>query len=570
MIRGDRASERCLHGLVAACIVATVAGAQTPTNQAHLKLYTAEEIAETPIGVFFLQLGRPQPGYRTNAAQVALVRRAVTGDPQTREEILQTAARYAEDRGRPVAARSAACYVLSGIEDERVVPFLAGLLGGDPAPTMRAVAASALGSIRLPEARSALEQAAVREPTDYVREWIGKALARLERAEASLPQNQVRFFLVKDWMRIKNSGGALEEVTFQRYFPVVDQEQIVLGRWLSAQTDAGQPVEVSLAQVAPDSGGNLIHTYHIDSFPAQDEVVVTVTSMVARHDRPPPLGPYPIPAADEYPAEVEPYLQATAMVAVDHPEVVALATRLRAESDDAYEVATALCKHLHGLTYEPSSPDWRKDQANGVPIAAVVLRYGHVCCPSADCAAAVLRACGIPTQLTYIPNGEVHGIVRLYLNGYGWYRIESTCGAAHVPKYGYGAPCLFNTPIKMESYSRAYLWPYLSSQESGPYEFRANGQVCPALRYTVTKEEDGHVVYYPTPFRHVESGSGHVRLASEPFAGPWREWAILAEASRAAVMARAMGPFEAVVARVPQAAQYIQQGLDYKPPETDE
>jgi hypothetical protein len=557
---------RWLPRLLAALVLAAAAGAQPGGNQADLKLYTEEEISQTPIAAFFDRLATPEPGYRTVAARVALIRKAVMGDPQTREEILQTAARYAEDPRRPIPARSSACYLLSGIEDDRVVPFLAGLLAGDPAPGIRSVAATALGSIRLPEARDALQQAAAREPTDTVREWIGKALARLEKAEADLPQNQVRFFLVKDWMRIKNTGGALEEVEFQRYFPVVDEEQIVLGRWISAQTDAGQPLAVSLVRVAPDSGGNLIHAYRMDRFPAGEEVVVTVTSILARHERRPPKGPYPILAPEAYPSDVQPYLQVTPMVAADHPEVVALAKQLRAESSDALEVATALCKHLHALTYQPTSSNWMKDRASGVPIAAIVLRYGHVCCPSADCAAAVLRACGIPTQLTYIPNGEIHGIVQLYLNGYGWYRIESTCGCAHVPKYGYGAPCVFNTPIKMESYSQAYLWPYLSSQESGRYEFRAEGEVCPALRYTVAKGADGSIIYYPSPFRHVESGDGHVRLASEPFAAPWQNWPALAEASRAAILDGTLGPFQAVLARVPQAAQYIQQGLTYQAP----
>ena len=558
--------------MLAALALAAAAGAQPTGNQADPKLYTEEEISQTPAAVFFERLARPEPGYRTVAARAALIRKAATGDPQTREEILQTAARYAEDPARPVAARSGACYLLSGVEDDRVVPFLAGLLAGDPTVAMRTVAATALGYTRRPEARDVLQQAAAREPTDTVREWIAKALASLEKAEADLPQNQVRFFLVKDWMRIKNAGDALEEVEFQRYFPVVDEEQIVLGRWVGAQTDAGEALAVSLARVAPDSGGNLIHTYRMDAFPAGEEVVVTVTSIVARHERRPPQGPYPIPAPDAYPAEIEPYLQATPMVAADHPEVVALAAQLRAQSSDALEVVTALCKHLHSLTYLPSSPNWMKDWngGNGVPIAAVVLRYGHVCCPSADCAAAVLRACGIPAQLTYVPLGEIHGITQLYLNGYGWYRIESTCGCAHVPKYGYGTPCVFNTPIKMEGYNRAYLWPYFSSQESGPYEFLANGEVCQALQYTVAKGADGSITYYPSPFRHVESGDGHVRLASEPFAGPWQDWLALAEASRAAAMDCTLGPFQAVVARVPQTAVYIQQGLNYQAPVTPE
>ena len=108
------------------------------------------------------------------------------------------------------------------------------------------------------------------------------------------------------------------------------------------------------------------------------------------------------------------------------------------------------------------------------------------------CAAAVLRACGIPAQVTYCPpTSYLHGIVRFYLDGYGWVRMDSTCGVGKLPlvqeERDLGLVRLFDMPIEMERISYAYAWPYHSTDRKGRYGFLAGGRRASSIRFAPAK-----------------------------------------------------------------------------------
>ncbi len=564
-----------------------IRAARTKPAANNGRAYTLEEIQETDAETFFQRLARPAPGYHHFSAMRALTEKGKTGGAAAAHEIVDRAMEIMLDGGRPLHQRWQCCYVVSGIGDERGIPALARLLHEDDNEIVRSVAACALGRFPTDEAIRALEQAAERESSARVLGSVNKALrGDFKRTVASAAREAspegvsvpdalagkcVPIVLVKDFLRMENTGPELKDVEFERYFPAVDAEQIVVARWVSAQSDAGETIPVSVAKVVPDVQGNLIHTWRLRRFPERQQVLVTVTSLVARRERPAPEGQFPIPAPTDYPPEVRPFLSSTAMVASDHPEIRKQAEEILAQTRDAYQVARRLASIMKAKSYKQI-----KRREPGLPTAVSVLRYGGSCCRSAVCAAAVLRASGIPTQLTYAPAGYVHGIVRFYLNGYGWVRMDATCGTGKLPlvqtEHDLGRLRLFDMPIEMETTWYAYAWPYYHNDADGKYHFRSEGRVCDAVQFAHkgAPDPDGVAGRVAEPFPHLESGSWNKVLGSQPFEGPWRSWDALAQASRAAVLEPTMGEFDAVTAKVPSLASLITFARDFGKQEPDQ
>ncbi|MGE5530725.1 MAG: HEAT repeat domain-containing protein, partial [Bacteroidota bacterium] len=546
---------RCLLVVTfASCLLVSLAHAQQPSA----KRYTDQQIRETPAAFFFDHLGRPEPGYEPFAARLALGQQYRSANDQAKKTLWDTAFALVDDPANDVFARLQACYLLVSFDPAAATPELNRLLYGDEQNRVRAAAASALGMVGSPEARRILDKAAAAERDPYVREWITKAIDGLAQRAANTPQKTVKLWLVRDWIRIRNNGPTLKSVELERYYPIVDEEQIVLGRWIATRDDGQGAPALTLTRVDADSERNLIHTYLLDEVPGRQDTVIEVTSIVARHAKEPLTGPCPIP--DKYPPEVTPYLASTPAVPADDPMVVARAKEIRAKTSDAYEVAKMICDTLKALPYTPGLKE-------GMSTPAFVLTYGGVCCPSADTAVALFRACGVPAQLTYCPLGEFHGITQAYFAGYGWYRIESTCGGANVSPTGFGVPCVFNTPIAMEKTPTCFLWPYFSSDMQGLYRFKSEGKPAPTLQMAVAYTPNREIRYFPEPFKHLESGSAAEYLGTVPFAGPWAAWDDLGRLSKQAILGLQLGEFKTVTEQLPGVDEYIAKGLNYTGPE---
>lgn len=363
--------------------------------------------------------------------------------------------------------------------------------------------------------------------------------------------DEIAIVAVKDFMRIENSAGPLKNLRFPRYFPVIDNEQAVLARWVTARTDEGNEVEIKIAEVKADPQGNLVHNYQIDAFPARTGVSVTVTTLILRRERPAPEGAFPILERQDYPDNVQPFLRSTCMTVVDHHEIKAAAERLLGKTNDAYEIATEVAAIMQGNSYKQKSGADRL-----LPTSIRVLEYGGSCCGSAVTAAALLRACGIPAQITYCPAGYIHGIIRFYLTGYGWCRMDATCGVGRLPlvqeNQHRALVRLFDMPIEMEAIEYAYAWPYQHNTLRDRYKFISNGRAVSTVRFAARDEAKAHKAgrvsgWIREPFAHLEPGSWNTVLDLCEWELSDAQWSDLVTASHDAVKAKELGVLSSVV-----------------------
>ena len=58
------------------------------------------------------------------------------------------------------------------------------------------------------------------------------------RLDEAIAGKRATLVLIKDSFRFRNDGPLLKSVEFQRYTPVIDAEQFVLGRWLMLKPPA--------------------------------------------------------------------------------------------------------------------------------------------------------------------------------------------------------------------------------------------------------------------------------------------------------------------------------------------
>jgi transglutaminase-like putative cysteine protease len=372
------------------------------------------------------------------------------------------------------------------------------------------------------------------------------------RLDDALAGKSAQLVLIKDWIKIENTGALIRDLQFDRYSAAIDDEQVQLGRWVRARTVGGTELPADVAAVSPDPAGNLVQRIRVRPMPPRMRATVEVTTLVARRERPTPAGPFPIPALEQYPEAVRLYLAASAMVAVDDAYVRTVAQEILAKTHDAYEVAAEVAKMAKARSYLP-----QKGAVRAASLAASVLKNGGSCCASAVAAAAVLRACGIPAQVTYCPAGYIHGIVRFWLQGYGWVRMDATSGTGTLPllqsKDELGLARLFDTPIRMEAIDWAYAWPYEHNDLEGKLPFYVDGQ--PSEQVKMADSDEG-LPWVQDPFPHLEPGSWNTVLGSEDIA-KFCDWDSLVKASREAVLAARVGSFQELVDRV-GAAKYAE------------
>jgi hypothetical protein len=208
-----------------------------------------------------------------------------------------------------------------------------------------------------------------------------------------------------------------------------------------------------------------------------------------------------------------------------------------------------------------------------LPTSAAVLKNGGSCCASAVAAAAVLRSCGIPAQVTYCPPPSyVHGIVRFYLNGYGWVRMDATSGTGNFPLVQQERDLtlvrVFDTPMKMEQIDYAYAWPYHHNDIDGKYRFLSGGEPVPQV-HMQDSDGSGQLPFVQTPFPHLVPGSWSCLLGSERLEKDWADFDALVAASRAAAITTTIGPFEDLARRLPGAAPYLQTAASWARPKTE-
>ena len=133
-----------------------------------------------------------------------------------------------------------------------------------------------------------------------------------------------------------------------------------------------------------------------------------------------------IPRIDDLPEEVLPWLRSTKSVQADHKDIQKKAEELRDPNNDLIQTI----RRVIAFSTETSRNIKRgRDRPNDCS-ALTALHWGEICTGSANLAAALLRANGIPARL--LANYPVwntlfatHYFIEAYIPGYGWVRAES-------------------------------------------------------------------------------------------------------------------------------------------------
>lgn len=139
--------------------------------------YAREEVEAHDMPYFLKRIGATEPGYHDFAAMWAAILKLNAASAERRATLLQQVLDAVADTSASFGQRFQCTYVASSIEDERSIPVIERLLLVDPNPTLRSVAACALGHFTSPAARDALQRAKTTEKDPAVLSEIGRALA---------------------------------------------------------------------------------------------------------------------------------------------------------------------------------------------------------------------------------------------------------------------------------------------------------------------------------------------------------------------------------------------------------
>ncbi len=124
------------------------------------------------------------------------------------------------------------------------------------------------------------------------------------------------------------------------------------------------------------------------------------------------------------------YLQATDIINWQHPAILAKAAELAAGLNDKTEIA----RRCFEFVRDQIRHSWDYRQNPVTCVASEVLEQGTgYCYAKSHLLAALLRANGIPAGLCYqrLSAGDsgppfcLHGLNAVWLEGYGWYRIDA-------------------------------------------------------------------------------------------------------------------------------------------------
>ena len=126
----------------------------------------------------------------------------------------------------------------------------------------------------------------------------------------------------------------------------------------------------------------------------------------------------------------DPYLRATEIINHDHPAVVAQARTLRGDLADPVAITRACFEFVRDEISH--SVDARANPLTCTASDVLAHRTGY-CFAKSHLLAALLRANGIPTALSYQrlsiddigPPFTLHGLNAVHLPGIGWHRIDA-------------------------------------------------------------------------------------------------------------------------------------------------
>jgi hypothetical protein len=161
--------------------------------------------------------------------------------------------------------------------------------------------------------------------------------------------------------------------------------------------------------------------------------------------------PESAPFPETWPEDARPWLAATWCADSDHERIQAIASGIRAATNDVLEIIRRVQTATGNV--------FRLAQGRGKSLTAVeALDKQGSCTSCANLVAAVLRACGVPARIvagypSWSGPLQTHYIVEAYIPEYGWYPIESTMGRSPWPNFQQALVAII--PPKYEDRARA-------------------------------------------------------------------------------------------------------------------
>lgn len=193
---------------------------------------------------------------------------------------------------------------------------------------------------------------------------------------------------------------------------------------ISFQLSVRPPGAVDAIDIYEDLANNHVAKLTVGNVRHWKQVDVTLTSTVlvgpSRFDAVPDSTPIP----EAWPTEAEPWLAATWCADANNERIVALATEIRADTDDVRQIIRRVEQSANNVFRSAEG------QPENLTAVAALDTLGS-CTSCANLVAALLRASGVPARVlsgypAWSPPLQTHYIVEAYVPDFGWYPIEST------------------------------------------------------------------------------------------------------------------------------------------------
>ena len=203
--------------------------------------------------------------------------------------------------------------------------------------------------------------------------------------------------------------------------PINCESQAFLGFWIESEPSG----YIKEYRFKKDVGQNYVAEVNLKQIPIGEKVKVNWHAYVFTKAFDYSALPENTPISDleNMPEDVKKWLEPTSGAQSTHPEIMAKAKELKGNSNDIMEIARQITDFVgNEIGFGPMQ----------MQDALTTLRTGGaVCTGSANLAAALFRANGIPCRVLAVSSAsqlQTHYIVEFYVPDYGWVWMESTQG----------------------------------------------------------------------------------------------------------------------------------------------
>ncbi len=217
-----------------------------------------------------------------------------------------------------------------------------------------------------------------------------------------------------------NVRGPASTSQFEVYFvlPIAFREQAPI--WLDIQ--CSQMIDYRFVRL---DAFNTFVAARLNNYSGTINLDWTSWTLIKKHDysRIPPS--VPMPAFNELPDSVKPYLKPTGCVQWEDPFVKGKCDSIWGHTNDLIVLANRIKYYCYCIPWNfPTSP-MSFD-------AFYAMKWGNSCTGHAHAGAAIFRANGVPSRILMnmplMNNFDMHWIIEYYIPQYGWVKMETSGG----------------------------------------------------------------------------------------------------------------------------------------------